>query len=159
MKRRTVVVLTFASVSFLLTAMALYTSYYYFEVYRATHVLDIKVKDFNITFLDSTYALTQTELLIINPSQISFEVIRVAQRLTYDQWGQSGTYITGKTDWFEKPRLLQPSSNMSVEIEALAPSTKIEFSKTVFAELEIFLRGPLIGEFLFNSFEILGASD
>jgi len=159
MKRRTVVALTFASISFLLTAMALYTSYYYFEVYRATHVLDIRVKDFNITFLNNTYASTRTDLLIVNPSQISFEVIYVEQRLTYDNWGQSGKYITGRTNWFEKPRLLQPSSYMSVEIDALAPSTRIELSKIVFAEVKIFLRGPLIGEFLFNSFEIFGASE
>ena len=155
MTKRTLALLTFVLSTLILTAVVFYTAYYYFDVYRATHFLDIRVEKFNITILNSTYATTQTNILLLNPSKLIFDVIYVEERLTYDTWGQFGQYITGKIYWFDIPRPLQPFSNMTLTMDATAPKAKIEVSKTVYAEVRIFLKGPLVGEFLLNSYETL----
>jgi len=132
-----------------------YTAYYYFEVYKGTHFLDVRVEKFNFRILNSTYATTQTKILLLNPSKLTFDVIYVEERLTYYDWGQYGQYITGKSYWFDKPRTLQPTSNLTVTVEEVVPRSKIEVSKPVYAELRIYLNGPLVGEFLLNSLETL----
>ena len=155
MAKRTLALLAFALSTLTLTAVVFYTAYYYFEVYRATHILDVRVKNFNMAILNSTYATAKINILLLNPSKLAFDVIYVEERLTYGDWGQGGQYITGKVYWFDKPRPLQPFSNMTVSIEDTVPKTKIEDSRTVYAELRIYFEGPLVGDFLLNTYETL----
>lgn len=159
MKRLTLAALIFASITLALTAVSIYTGYYYYQVYRATHVLNIQVNKFSITMLNSTYATTQTGIQLINPSNLSFDVIYVTERLTYDQLGQEGQYITGTTQWFQKPRQLRPASNLTVTINEMVPAYRIENSRTVFAEIYVFFKGPLVGEFLLSSGEVLNENN
>lgn len=56
----------------------------YFGIYTAVRMFDVSVEEFSVVVLNETYALTETLLVVQNPSDYAFEVIYVMQKLLLD---------------------------------------------------------------------------
>lgn len=139
----------------IIVATLLYTADIYFRIYRATHALNNDVQSFNVLILNSTHALTETTLIIQNPSEVTFEIIYVEERLSSNPWGPTGAheFILYSLVWFYKP--LQPASNATVTLNETVRLEKIEKAPRVVATITMSIRGPLVGTFRMKTYETL----
>lgn len=137
-------------------ATLFYTADFYFRIYRATHALNIEVQGFDVSILNTTHALTETRLTIQNPSEFEFEVVYVEERLSSNPSASgSSSFILHGLAWFRDPKPIQPASSITVTINETVHVEKIQTAPRIFATITVFLRGPLIGEFLMQSYETL----
>lgn len=141
-----------------IVATLLYTAGFYFRIYKATHTLNIEVQSFDVLNLNATHALTKTVLTIQNPSPVTFEVIYVEERLSSNPGGASErdtAFILHSLAWFPSPKLIPPASNITVTLNETVRVEKIQTAPRIFATIRIFMRGPLIEEFIMQSLETL----
>lgn len=156
-KARRIVKQMYTVTTLIMVATLLYTADIYFRIYRATHALNSDVQSFNVLILNSTHALTETILIIQNPSEVTFEIIFVEERLSSNPWGPSGAheFILYSLVWFDTPKPIQPASNATVTLNETVRLEKIEKAPRVVAAITVSIRGPLVGEFRMKTYETL----
>lgn len=153
-KARRIVKLLYIIMTVMAVAVLFYTADYYFRIYRATHALSVEIHGFDISLLNVTHAQTETNVTIQNPSEFQFEVVYVEERLSSDPSDAESFILHGLT-WFSIPKPIQPASSLTVTVIETVRVEKIETAPMVFAEIAVLFHGPLVEEFLMQSYGIV----
>jgi hypothetical protein len=141
---RKAIVFVFLASTILSSIIVAYNLYIYFLVFRAVRTLFIEVDELTFKTLEATL---RTDLTIQNPSQVSFEILYVQERL---QVGQ--TFIRSTGVYMQNhPLKLPPNGNLTIPIESDV-STKISevtarLKNKWSVQITARLRGLLVGEF------------
>jgi hypothetical protein len=101
--------------------LLLYTSHLYFGVSRAIRLINISVKGFFFGFSDEI-AWTETNVTIENPSEYSFNVELLQQKLYLNSL-DSNDYIF--TAYLSNPVILRPFSNLNATFKIVVPDYKM----------------------------------
>lgn len=156
-KARTIVILAFVLTTLALTIATAYTTYVYIEVYKGTRNLAITTRSFTVNVFNSTEALIETDLTIQNPSEFSFRVLHIQQKL----------YLEDQYFWVDqivfpsyRPKYIPPFTGDNVTFNMDVPPLKIPLihqteKQNWFIQLTILLEGPLVGVFDIRKSETL----
>lgn len=156
-KARTIVILAFVLTTLALTIATAYTTYVYIGVYKGTRNLTITIQSFTVNVFNSTEALIETDLTVQNPSEFSFRVLHIQQKL----------YLEDQYFWVDQivfpsyhPKYILPFTNDNMTFNMDVPALKIHLiSQTEkqdwFMVFTILLEGPLVGIFDIKKFETL----
>lgn len=149
---RRIIILAFLLTSIAFSAITAYTTHLYFQAYTCVRNLNVGIQEFNVDISNISHASTETILTIQNPSECTFKVLYVVERLELE--GQfisiDGTYM------WTKPLEIPPQSNATVTLELNIHHDRIQYVKTRIKdywlmEIRMLLNGLLVGNFMYDS--------
>jgi len=149
---RRIIILAFLITSIAFSAMTAYTTHLYFQAYTCVRHLNVDIQEFNVDISNISHASTETILTIQNPSECTFKVLYVVERLELE-----GQFISidGIYMW-TKPLEIPPQSNTTVTLELKIQHDRIQYVKTRISdywlmEIRMLLNGLLVGNFMYDS--------
>jgi len=153
---RTIIAVTFVTVTAIFAILNAYTSYTYVTVYKAVKDLNISVRKFNVEFIDATVSISTT-VSFNNPSEYTFETRGVEKRLELQEHFMliEGVYM------YAEPLQIHPMSSVNVTIQAeVTNPEKTEWIKKWYdedwlAEIKVWVNGPLVNEYLHDQWILI----
>lgn len=148
---RRAIIVAFLSSTVLFSIISAYTLYVYFQVFRAVRTFIVGIDEFSFNASDTNL---QTNVSIQNPSQSSFDVLYIEERIEV-----GGIFIRNVGVYMQdQPLKLLPDRNLTITIKADV-STKISvitdrLDKDWYVQIRYKLRGVLVGEFFHESWFI-----
>jgi len=149
---RRIIILAFLLTTIAFSTMAAYTTHLYFRAYTCVRNLNVDIQKFNVNIFNVSYASTETILTIQNPSECTFKVLYIVERLELE-----GQFISvdGRYMW-TNPMKIPPQSNVTVTLELNIHHDRIQYVKTRLKdywlmEIRMLLNGLLVGDFMYDS--------
>lgn len=148
-RRAIVAVFLFTTIVFVI--IAVYTTHTYFQMFASVRAVYAKIDELSFNASD---AILKTIVSIQNPSQGSFDVLYVEERVVV-----GGVFIRSAGVYMQnRPLSLPPDGNVTIPIEADV-STKVSeitarLRQNWQVQIRLRLRGFLVGEFFHEEYLI-----
>ena len=128
------------------------TTHLYFQAYTCVRNLNVDIQEFNVDISNISHASTETILTVQNPSECTFKVLYIEERLELEDQFIS---IDGIYMW-AKPLEIPPQSNATVTLKLNIDHDQIQYVRTRmenywFMEIRMLLNGLLVGNFMYDS--------
>jgi len=119
---RRIFIIVYASITIISVVLLGYFMSQYFGVYVAVRKFSVTVEKFSVTVHNTTSASTETLLVIQNPSQYTFELVFIMQKLYLNEALFGMRAFDMKVD----PVLLGPGSSVTKTIRIEVGSIKVD---------------------------------
>lgn len=121
-KQRKIVWILFVLMTIVSSSILLYSFHVYYGVYRAIRLINITVRNFSFT-LSSESAWTETEITVENPSEYSFNVEYLQQKLYLNSLDEDEYIFTGY--YLFNQTVLRPFSTFNITLKIVIPDYKM----------------------------------
>jgi len=149
---RRIVSFAFLLITIAFSAIAVQTTHLYFQAYTCVRNPNVVIQEFNVDISNISHASTETILTVQNPSECTFKVLYIVERLELE-----GQFISidGVYMW-TKPLEIPPQSNATVTLELNIDHDRIPHVRTRMEgywlmEIRMLLNGLLVGNFMYDS--------
>lgn len=156
---RKTVVMAFIIATIVSTTIVAYTARAYIGLYEATRSFNVTVQKFTVDVFNDTYALIETVLIMQNPSEYTFEVIYVQERLRLNVTGEWQHILVDGAYFWQNPKLMPPFSNVTTTFKTSVPESRIwhiteQTERTWLVWISVYMKGPFVNEMLLSFYEV-----
>lgn len=147
-----IVSFAFLLITVAFSAVTIQTTHLYFQAYTCVRNFNVVIQEFTVDISNISHASTETIITIQNPSECTFKVLYIVERLELE--GQF-IEINGIYMWLN-PLEIPSQSNATVTLELNIDHDQIQYVRARMEnywlmEIRMLLNGPLVGNFMHDS--------